>query len=42
MTSTQDVTGRQLALVTMPACELGDDWLRTTGPHLPGLIMAAQ
>ena len=42
VTSTQDVTGRQLPLVTDPAEELGDDWLHTTGPHLPGLTMAAQ
>ena len=27
MTSTQDVTGRQLPLVTEPVGELGEDWL---------------
>ena len=29
MTSTHDVTGRQLPLVTAPVEELGDDWLHT-------------
>ena len=42
MSSTQDVTGRQLPLVTEPAQELGDDWLHTIRPCLPGLTMAAQ
>ena len=42
MTSTQDVTGRQLPMVTVPAGELGYDWLYTMGPLLPRLIMAAQ
>ena len=40
MTSTQDVTGKQLPLVTVPAWELGDDWLHTSGPRLPTLTMA--
>ena len=42
MTSTQDIPGKQLPLVTGPAGELGDDWLHAMGPHLPGLTMAAQ
>ena len=42
MTLTHDVTGRQLPLVTAPACELGDGLLHTTGPRLLGLTMAAQ
>ena len=42
VTSTYDVTGRQLPLVTVPARELGDDWLMTTGSCLPGLAVAAQ
>ena len=42
MTCTQDVTGRQLPLVTVPACELEDDWLHAMGPHLPGFTMAAK
>ena len=42
MTSTHDVTGGQLPLITVPAQELGDDWLHNTGPHLPRLTMAAQ
>ena len=40
--STQDGTGKQLPLVTGPVGELGDDWLRAKGPHLPRLTMAAQ
>ena len=42
VTSTQDVTGRQLPLVTASALELGNDWLHTTGPRLPRLTVAAQ
>ena len=42
VTSTQVVTGRQLPLVTAPAWELGEDWLRAMGPHLPRLTVAAQ
>ena len=42
VTSTQDVTGKQLPLVTEPARELGEDWLHAMGPHLPTLTMAAQ
>ena len=42
MTSTSDISGRQLPLVTVPARELGDDWLMTTGSCLPGLAVAAQ
>ena len=42
MTCTQDVTGRQLPLVTVPACELEDYWLHAMGPRLPGLTMAAK
>ena len=39
MTSTHDVTGRQLPLVIEPTKELGDDWLHNTGPHLPRLTI---
>ena len=42
VTSTQDVTGRELPLVTEPVGELGEDWLHAMGPHLPRLTMAAQ
>ena len=38
VTSTQDVAGRQLPLVTVPVWELGDDWLHAMGPRPPGLL----
>ena len=42
MTSTHDVAGRQLPLVTVTVLELGEDWLHAMGPHLPGHTVAAQ
>ena len=42
VTSTQDVTGRQILLVPAPVGELGEDWLHAMGSHLPRLTMAAQ
>ena len=42
VTSTQDVTGKQLPLVTAPALELGDDWLHVMGTGLPKLTLAAK
>ena len=42
ITLTHDVTGRHLPLVTAPEWELGDGSLHASGPHLPGLTMAAK
>ena len=41
VTSTHDVTGRQLPLVTVTVLELGEDWLHAMGPHLPRFTTAA-
>ena len=42
VTSTRELTGKQLPLVTVPAGEVGEDWLHAKGTHLPRLTMAAQ
>ena len=41
VTSTHDLTGRQLPLVIAPESELEDGWLHTLESRLPELTMAA-